>query len=126
MGNVTIRQLIQSSHIPNSSISVAEPDEKAISAKSRFDQLIRNLNTRLDGKSIDNKRRSVSAFDLYTKRSHLNKNIHYLDKKTDRTLFVDMGNAIAVRKAAMTDLVITVALTLAKEKFGSTLTIKRS
>lgn len=126
MGSVTIRQLIQTPRIPNNSISGVEPDEKAISAKSRFDQLIRNLNTRLDGKSTDNERRPISAFDLYTKRSRLSRNIHYLDKKTDRTLFVDTGNAIAVRKAAMTDSAIAVALALAKEKFGSTLTIKGS
>lgn len=126
IGSATIRQLLQSPRIPNNSISGVAPDDKTIPAKSRFDQFIRNLNTRLERKSADNERRPISAFDLYTKRVKLSKNVHYMDKKTDRTLFVDTGNAIAVRKAVMTDSAITVALTLAKEKFGSTLTIKGS
>ena len=52
--------------------------------------------------------------------------MHYLDKKTDRTLFVDTGNSITVRKTAMTDSALMVVLNLAKEKFGSSLTIKGS
>ncbi|HAS8353837.1 TPA: molybdopterin-guanine dinucleotide biosynthesis protein MobB, partial [Vibrio vulnificus] len=40
--------------------------------------------------------------------------------------FVDTGKAIAVRKGGMTDSAVAVALELAKEKFGSTLTIKGS
>ncbi|CRL46893.1 hypothetical protein SGGMMB4_05862 (plasmid) [Sodalis glossinidius str. 'morsitans'] len=52
--------------------------------------------------------------------------MHYLDKKTDRTLFIDIGKAIVVRKSAMTASAVEIALALAKEKFGSTLTIKGS
>lgn len=47
-------------------------------------------------------------------------------KKTDRTLFVDTGKSIALRKHGMTDSAVLVALELAKEKFGSTLTIRGS
>ncbi|QBY46426.1 LPD7 domain-containing protein [Arsenophonus nasoniae] len=126
MGSKTIRQLIPSSRTPDNSISGAIPDDKAMPAKSRFELFIRHLQAQLERKSADNEKRAISAFDLYTKRAKLSKNVHYLDKKTDRTLFVDTGNAITVRKAAMTDSAIMVALTLAKEKFGSTLTIKGS
>lgn len=126
MGSKTIRQLIPSSRTPDNSISGAVPDDKAMPAKSRFELFIRHLQAQLERKSADNEKRAISAFDLYTKRAKLSKNVHFLDKKTDRTLFVDTGNAITVRKAAMTDSALMVALNLAKEKFGNTLTIKGS
>ncbi|HGJ5892667.1 MAG TPA: LPD7 domain-containing protein [Arsenophonus apicola] len=126
MNSKTVRQLIPSSRTPDNSISGAVPDDRAMPAKSRFELFIRHLQAQLERKSADNEKRAISAFDLYTKRAKLSKNVHFLDKKTDRTLFVDTGNAITVRKAAMTDSAIMIALTLAKEKFGSTLTIKGS
>lgn len=41
-------------------------------------------------------------------------------------MFVDTGRAIALRKSGMTASAVVVALELAKEKFGSTLTINGS
>ncbi|CRL46907.1 hypothetical protein SGGMMB4_05877 (plasmid) [Sodalis glossinidius str. 'morsitans'] len=45
-------------------------------------------------------------------------------RKLTETLFIDIGKAIVVRKSAMTASAVEIALALAKEKFGSTLTIK--
>jgi len=127
MGSADIRQLMKEKRIPNNSISNASPEEKAIPpARERFARLIKNLSEHLAEKRIRDRQRIISTRDLYTKRAKLSKNVHYLDKKTDRTLFVDTGNAIAVRKGGMTDSAVAVALALAKEKFGSTLTIKGS
>jgi len=127
MGSADIRQLMKEKRIPNNSISSASPEEKAIPpARERFARLIKNLSEHLAEKRIRDRQRIISTRDLYTKRAKLSKNVHYLDKKTDRTLFVDTGNAIAVRKGGMTDSAVAVALALAKEKFGSTLTIKGS
>lgn len=70
--------------------------------------------------------RELSAADLYTKRARFSQNVHYLDKQSDKTLFVDTGKAITLRREAMSESAVKVALELAKERFGSTLTIKGS
>ncbi|MFO7012877.1 hypothetical protein P3E16_28755, partial [Pseudomonas aeruginosa] len=62
----------------------------------------------------------------YTKRARFSQNVHYLDKQSDKTLFVDTGKAITLRREAMSESAVKVALELAKERFGSTLTIKGS
>ncbi|BBI47233.1 hypothetical protein KPSA1B_200015 (plasmid) [Pseudomonas syringae pv. actinidiae] len=49
--------------------------------------------------------------------------MHYLDKQTDKTLFVDTGTAISMRRTGITEAGVSVALQLARERFGSTLTI---
>jgi len=127
MGSADIRQLMKEKRIPNNAISSAAPEEKAIPpARERFARLIKTLSGHLTEKRIRDRQRIISTRDLYTKRAKLSKNVHYLDKKTDRTLFVDTGNAIPVRKGGMTDSAVAVSLVLAKEKFGSRLTIKGS
>ncbi|MFH7359795.1 LPD7 domain-containing protein, partial [Pseudomonas syringae group genomosp. 7] len=50
-------------------------------------------------------------------------NVHYLDKQTDKTLFVDTGTTISMRRTGITEAGVSVALQLARERFGSTLTI---
>ncbi|RMO90346.1 Orf54 [Pseudomonas syringae pv. philadelphi] len=49
--------------------------------------------------------------------------MHYLDKQTDKTLFVDTGKTISMRRTGITESGVSVALQLARERFGSTLTI---
>ncbi|WP_339049397.1 LPD7 domain-containing protein [Candidatus Hamiltonella endosymbiont of Tuberolachnus salignus] len=127
MGSADIRQKIKATRIPNPSLSGDTVEGAEIPpARARFARLIQHLSGHFTEKRLRDRQRRMSASDLYTKRAKLSKNVHYLDKKTDRTLFVDIGNAIAVRKGGMTDSAVAVALSLAKEKFGSTLTIKGS
>lgn len=127
MGSADIRKLIKETRIPDNSISGAPVDDKDIPpARERFSRIIDNINDHMAEKRRRDRQRAISAADLYTKRARLSKNVHYLDKRTDRTLFVDTGKSIALRKHGMTDSAVLVALELAKEKFGSTLTIKGS
>ncbi len=127
MGSADIRKLIKETRIPDNSISGAQVEDKDIPpARERFSRIIDNINDHMAEKRRRDRQRVISAADLYTKRANLSKNVHYLDKKTDRTLFVDTGKSIALRKHGMTDSAVLVALELAKEKFGSTLTIKGS
>ncbi|RMS25858.1 putative Relaxase, partial [Pseudomonas savastanoi] len=44
-------------------------------------------------------------------------------KQTDKTLFVDTGKTISMRRTGITESGVSVALQLARERFGSTLTI---
>lgn len=125
MGSATIRKLMNTKRIPDNSISgPAENDMPP--ARERFSKIIQNINAHMAEKRERDNQRGIAAKDLYTKRARFSQNVHYLDKKTDKTLFVDTGKAIAVRKGCMTESAVAVALELAKEKFGSTLTIKGS
>lgn len=127
MGSADIRKLIKSARLPENSISgIPEEDKDVSPARARFARIIQNINEHMAEKRNHDRQRLVSPDDLYTRKARLSQNVHYLDKKTDRTLFVDTGKAIAVRKGGMTDSAVAVALELAKEKFGSTLTIKGS
>lgn len=127
MGSADIRKLIKSPRLPDNSISGIPEEDKDISpVRARFAQLIQNINEHMAEKRNHDRPRLISPDDLYTKKAKLSNHVHYLDKKNDRTLFVDMGKAIAVRKGGMTDSAVAVALELAKEKFGSTLTLKGS
>ncbi|WP_330218772.1 LPD7 domain-containing protein, partial [Pseudomonas amygdali] len=67
--------------------------------------------------------RDLSAKDLYTRKAKFSQNVHYLDKQTDKTLFVDTGKTISMRRTGITESGVSVALQLARERFGSTLTI---
>ncbi|OSK14530.1 putative relaxase [Escherichia coli M056] len=127
MGSADIRKLIKEPRIPDNSISGAQVEDKDIPpARARFSRIIERINEHMSEHRRRNRQRVISTADLYTRRARLSKNVHYLDKKTDRTLFIDTGTSIALRKQGMTDSAVLVALELAKEKFGSTLTIKGS
>lgn len=121
MGSADIRNLLRGKRIPDNSISA--PDENGQTARVRFARIISRLNSHTDEKQSENQSRVLTAGDLYTRRAKLSQNVHYLDKKTDRTMFIDTGKTISLRKNGMTASSITVALQLAKEKFGSTLKI---
>ncbi|WP_308821716.1 LPD7 domain-containing protein [Pseudomonas japonica] len=77
----------------------------------------------VDPQAAEERARDLSAKDLYTKKAKFSQNVHYLDKATDKTLFVDTGKAISMRRTGITEAGVAVALQLAKERFGSTLTI---
>lgn len=103
-----------------------EQDTRPQGAKTRFNNLANNLEQNLGERSIREKVRIITAADLYTRKSRLSENIHYLDKTSDKTLFIDTGKEIAVSKNGLSESAVAVALELAKEKFGSTLTVKGS
>ncbi|HAO2949949.1 TPA: molybdopterin-guanine dinucleotide biosynthesis protein MobB [Escherichia coli] len=126
MGSEDIRKLVKGKRIPENSITKGEAAAEPQNAKARFARIIKNVNEHVAEQRARERQRTITANDLYTKRAKLSQNIHYLDKKTDRTMFVDTGRAIALRKSGMTASAVVVALELAKEKFGSTLTINGS
>nr|WP_309301470.1 LPD7 domain-containing protein [Pseudomonas syringae] len=77
----------------------------------------------VDPAAASERARDLSAKDLYTRKAKFSQNVHYLDKQTDKTLFVDTGTTISMRRTGITEAGVSVALQLARERFGSTLTI---
>lgn len=127
MGSENIRQHVRTRRTGKNSISGAEETEKQpVNARQRFARMAGDIDHNLGERSIREKVRIITAADLYTRKSRLSENIHYLDKSSDKTLFVDTGKSIAVSKNGMSESAVAVALELAKEKFGSTLTVKGS
>ncbi|HDL7537474.1 TPA: molybdopterin-guanine dinucleotide biosynthesis protein MobB [Yersinia enterocolitica] len=129
MGSAEIRGMMkthQAERIPNNSISAGDDgeNEKAPSARKRINRLITNINQYMEEKRKGEQKRKLTAGDLYTRRSRIGQNVHYIDKKTDQTMFIDTGKSIAMRRNGINEPAVAVALQLAKERFGSTLTIK--
>lgn len=129
MGSAEIRKLIDEANegVPDFSISGTERSPES-PIRSRVQQLIRRLTSDLD-KDTDKdleRERELTAKDIYTKKARFSQNVHYLDKKTDKTLFVDTGKSISMRKGAINEAGVTLALQMAQQRFGSTLTIKGS
>lgn len=91
--------------------------------RDRVKRIVDRVSDYIDPKPAAADERLLAAKDLYTKKARFSQNIHYLDKKTDKTLFVDTGKTIAMRRTGITEAGVAVALQLAKERFGSTLTI---
>lgn len=125
MGNKNIRKNIRKEPTWRNTISRPEENEpEAKGAKQRFAKMSQEIEENLGERSIREKVRIITAADLYTQKARLSNNIHYLDKSNDKTLFIDTGNSIAVSKNGLSESSVAVALELAKEKFGSTLTVK--
>ncbi|WP_440057919.1 LPD7 domain-containing protein [Pseudomonas fragariae (ex Marin et al. 2024)] len=94
--------------------------------RDRVRRIVDRVGDYIDPKPAPADDRLLAAKDLYTKKARFSQNIHYLDKATDKTLFVDTGKTIAMRRTGITEAGVAVALQLAKERFGSTLTINGS
>lgn len=125
MSSEEIRSKIKSEPKYRNTISGAEEVEKGPQdAKQRFRKMSQQIDESLGERSLREKVRIITAADLYTRKSKLSDNIHYLDKNSDKTLFIDTGKSIAVSKNGLSDSAVAVALELAKEKFGSTLNVK--
>lgn len=125
MGSEDIRKHIRPERKWRNSVTGQEQtDQEPKGAKQRFAQMSKDMEESLGERSIREKVRIITAADLYTRKAKLSDNIHYLDKKTDKTLFIDTGKTIAVSKNGLSESGVAVALELAKEKFGSTLTVK--
>lgn len=133
MGSAEIRKLMAVEEPEDLGFSISGPSgpdtDRAApeGVRARTKQLLDNLSQRLDPKpqtaSERERERELNAKDLYTRKSKFSQNVHYLDKTTNKTLFVDTGKAIAMRRTGITESGVAVALQLAKERFGSTLTI---
>ncbi|MGN2498890.1 LPD7 domain-containing protein [Serratia nevei] len=131
MGSKEIRELMGSNDkkVSGFTISAPEPEENQ-GAKSRFARVMEKLRNPVEySKVADESRKSVEkqldASNLYTKRTRKG-HVHYLDKTSDKTLFVDTGKLITMRKNGLSSDSVAIALELAQGRFGSTLNIKGS
>lgn len=123
MGSAEIRKLIVDEP-ENPDFSISGPRGAApVGVRDRVKRILDKLSEQLDPGTTQARARELAAKDIYTRKAKFSQNVHYLDKLTDKTLFVDTGTAIAMRRNGITESGVAVALQLAKERFGSTLTI---
>ena len=123
MGSAAIRELIEDEKDePGFTISGAKgPSPEGV--RDRVKRIMDRFAKQVDPQAAEERARDLSAKDLYTRKAKFSQNVHYLDKSTDKTLFVDTGKAISMRRTGISESGVAVALELAKERFGSTLTI---
>ncbi|WP_055137712.1 LPD7 domain-containing protein [Pseudomonas corrugata] len=123
MGSENIRRIIKDEDpVPEFSISGPEGDKKP-PVTERIKLVFKRLDLETDEESKKELERVLEAHDLYTKKSRFSSTVHYLDKKTDKTVFVDTGKVIALRRTGITESGVKLALQMAQQRFGSTLTI---
>jgi hypothetical protein len=126
MGSAAIRALIEEEKdTPGFTISGAKGSGPE-GVRDRVKQIMDRLAKQIDPKASTERAKELKAKDLYTRKAKFSQNVHYLDKTSDKTLFVDTGKAISMRRGGITEPAVAVALQLAKERFGSTLTINGS
>ncbi|PYD18869.1 hypothetical protein DND36_28360 [Pseudomonas savastanoi pv. glycinea] len=123
MGSAAIRNLLEEEkEDPGFSISGARgPGPEGV--RDRVKRVMDRFASQVDPAAASQRARDLSAKDLYTRKAKFSQNVHYLDKQTDKTLFVDTGKTISMRRTGITESGVSVALQLARERFGSTLTI---
>ncbi|WP_046720434.1 LPD7 domain-containing protein [Pseudomonas syringae] len=123
MGSAAIRNLLDDEkEDPGFSISGARgPGPEGV--RDRVKRVMDRFAKQIDPVAASERARDLSAKDLYTRKAKFSQNVHYLDKQTDKTLFVDTGTTISMRRTGITEAGVSVALQLARERFGSTLTI---
>ncbi|MFO3663940.1 LPD7 domain-containing protein [Pseudomonas amygdali] len=123
MGSAAIRNLLEEEkEDPGFSIRGARgPGPEGV--RDRVKRVMDRFASQVDPAAASQRARDLSAKDLYTRKAKFSQNVHYLDKQTDKTLFVDTGKTISMRRTGITESGVSVALQLARERFGSTLTI---
>nr|WP_172689661.1 LPD7 domain-containing protein [Pseudomonas syringae]AQX42243.1 Relaxase [Pseudomonas syringae pv. syringae] len=123
MGSAAIRNLLDDEkEDPGFSISGARgPGREGV--RDQVKRIMDRFAKQVDPDAASERARDLSAKDLYTRKAKFSQNVHYLDKQTDKTLFVDTGTTISMRRTGITEAGVSVALQLARERFGSTLTI---
>ncbi|WP_337926856.1 LPD7 domain-containing protein [Pseudomonas savastanoi] len=123
MGSAAIRNLLDDEkEDPGFSISGARgPGREGV--RDQVKRVLDRFAKQIDPVAAGERARDLSAKDLYTRKAKFSQNVHYLDKQTDKTLFVDTGTTISMRRTGITEAGVSVALQLARERFGSTLTI---
>lgn len=118
-----IRSLIdEEKNQPDFSISTGAKRDPDVSATSRFKNAFDKMRDSLAESRRKAEQPGVQLNDLYTKRGR-NGAVHYIDKKTDKSLFVDTGEVIKMRRNGISKEAVGVALELAQGRFGSTLNI---
>ncbi|RML41476.1 hypothetical protein ALQ95_200100 [Pseudomonas syringae pv. ribicola] len=123
MGSAAIRNLLdEEKEDPGFSISGARGPGPA-GVRDRVKRVMDRFAKQVDPAAASQRARDLSAKDLYTRKAKFSQNVHYLDKQTDKTLFVDTGKTISMRRTGITESGVSVAIQLARERFGSTLTI---
>lgn len=126
MGSADIRKLIADEK-DEPDFSISGPRGAAPTrVRDRVRHILDRVSKQLDPNVSQERARELAAKDIYTRKAKFSQNVHYLDKLTDKTLFVDTGTSIAMRRNGITEAGVAVALQLAKERFGSTLTINGS
>lgn len=132
MGSKDIRQMLNNNRKTQSgfTISAPEPEPEKERSQSRFARVINKLRNPVNySKVADDSRNSVEKYldagNLYTRRTRKG-HVHYIDKTSDKTLFVDNGHLITLRKNGLRKDSVAIALELAQGRFGSTLNIKGS
>lgn len=124
MASPEIRAMYEHEDETFPSFTISGPGAKQTPpVRDRLKLIFSNLSKRVDPEVMKEQERVLSAHDLYTKKARFSQNVHYIDKKTDRTVFVDTGKAIALRRTGLTEAGVTLALQMAQQRFGSTLTI---
>lgn len=108
---------------PDYSISAGVKREPNVSATQRFKSVFDKMRDDFSKRTTQTQPGSgIKLENLYTKRGR-NGAVHYLDKKTDKALFVDKGDVIKMRRNGISKEAVGVALELAQGRFGSTLNI---
>jgi hypothetical protein len=123
MGSASIRALLDEEKEPVGNTISGSRAAGPEGVRERVRQIMDRMTKQIDPDASSERARELSAKDLYTRKAKFSQNVHYLDKTSDKTLFVDTGKAISMRRGGITESGVAVALTLAKERFGSTLTI---
>jgi hypothetical protein len=130
MGSQNIRDMMNKRAVLDGyTISAPEYDPKS-GFKNRLTSVLEKMRNPVDYPSQADKARQkidkkLSASSLYSKRTRKG-HVHYLDKTSDKTLFVDTGKLISMRKNGLSKDGVAIALELAQGRFGSTLNIKGS
>ncbi|MFD2051155.1 LPD7 domain-containing protein [Pantoea stewartii] len=131
MGSKEIRDMLRNDDNKPAGFTISGPElEEKQEAKGRFARVIDKLRNPVNYSKVAEESRKVvekhlDASNLYTKRTRKG-HVHYLDKTSDKTLFVDTGKLITMRKNGLSSDSVAVALELAQGRFGSTLNIKGS
>jgi hypothetical protein len=103
---------------PDNSIS-AGPE----STRDRIRREMNDLKQKVSPEAQQERAKWLDANQIYTKQSRQG-HVHYVSKETNKTLFVDTGKAICLRRSGMEVGAVGVALELAIGRFGTTLDIK--
>ncbi len=128
MSSAEIRNLITpESQEDAPEFSISGPGSNSpMPIRDRVKRVVKNFTLQVDESITKERERELSAKDIYTKKSRFSQNVHYINKTNDKTLFVDTGTAIAMRRTGITEAGVGVALQLATQRFGTTLTINGS
>lgn len=121
MGSASIRQLLtENESFPDFSIS---GPASTMPVRDRIKHLVESFGKEVDQSFKEKIEQLLKAAGLYSKKSMFSSSVHYVDQKTDKTLFVDTGNSISLRRSEMTPPAVALVLEMAQQRFGNTLSI---